>query len=117
VAVHRASHDVGGLRPDEAPDAGPRRSHRRPTPVDVALLALPVAGAIGTELLPHRQLIDRHVAAVMIYIATINAVGEELLWRGTFLAQFPGDLVPRPATFALNAAPETATPVATCPTE
>jgi len=69
------------------------RSGRRPTPIDVALLAFPVAGAIGTELLPHRQLIDRHVAAVMICIATVNAVGEELLWRGIFLAQFPGDLV------------------------
>jgi hypothetical protein len=69
------------------------RSGRRPDPVDVALLAFPVAGAFGAELLPHRRLVDRRVATVMIGTATVNAVGEELLWRGTFLDQFPGDIV------------------------
>src|SRR5215203_6846211 len=58
------------------------RSGRRPTPVDVALLAFPVAGAIGAELLPHRRLVDRQVAGVMAGTAAVNAVGEELLWRG-----------------------------------
>jgi predicted cobalt transporter CbtA len=33
------------------------------------------------------------VAAVMIGSAAVNAVGEELLWRGVFLHQFPGDVV------------------------
>jgi hypothetical protein len=67
--------------------------------LDVALLAFPVVGAVGAELLPHRRLVDRRVAAVMMGTAVINAVGEELLWRGTFLDQFRGDIV-RPAGFA-----------------
>src|SRR3954469_13676386 len=69
------------------------RGGRRPIPVDVALLTVPVIGAVGAELLPHRGLVDRRVAAVMIGAATVNAVGEELLWRGTFLDQFPDDIV------------------------
>ncbi|SMO81101.1 hypothetical protein SAMN06273567_104393 [Geodermatophilus aquaeductus] len=69
------------------------RSGRLPGPVDVALLAFPVAGAVGAELLPHRRLVDLRVAAVMLGTAAVNAVGEELLWRGTFLDQFRGDLL------------------------
>jgi hypothetical protein len=69
------------------------RSGRRPGPVDVALLAFPVAGAVGAELLPHRRLADLRVAAVMIGTAAVKAVGEELLWRGTFLDRFRGDLL------------------------
>ncbi|MGY1781954.1 CPBP family intramembrane glutamic endopeptidase [Geodermatophilus sp. SYSU D01036] len=68
------------------------RAGRRPGAGDVALLAFPVAGAVGTALLPHRRLVDREVAAVMAGTAVVNAVGEELLWRGVFLAQFPGDV-------------------------
>jgi membrane protease YdiL (CAAX protease family) len=69
------------------------RSGRRPTPVDGALLSLPLLGAMGAELLPHRDLVDRRVAGVMIALATVNAVGEELLWRGLFLEQFRGDVL------------------------
>jgi len=69
------------------------RTGRRPTPVEVALLAFPVAGAVGTALLPHRRQVDRRVAAVLLGTAAINAVGEELLWRGTFLDQFGDDVV------------------------
>jgi membrane protease YdiL (CAAX protease family) len=69
------------------------RSGRRPTPADVALLTFPVIGAVGAELLPHRGLVDRRVAAVMIGAATVNATAEELLWRGIFLDQFRGDVV------------------------
>jgi len=69
------------------------RTGRRPESLDLTLLALPVAGAIGTELLPHRRLVDRPTAAVMVGTAVVNAVGEELLWRGTFLDRFPGDVV------------------------
>lgn len=66
---------------------------RPPGAANVALTALPLAGAAATELLPNRRLVDRQVAGVMIGTAAINAVGEELLWRGTFLAQFPEDIV------------------------
>jgi membrane protease YdiL (CAAX protease family) len=52
-----------------------------------------VAGAIGTELLPQRRLVDRQVAGVMVGIAVVNAVGEELLWRGVFLDRFTDDVV------------------------
>lgn len=50
-------------------------------------------GAAGTALLPHRAEINFPVAAVMVGSAAVNAVGEELLWRGTFLERFPDDPV------------------------
>lgn len=68
-------------------------SLRRPGLAETGLLALPVAGAVATELLPHRRLVDLPVGGVMVTTAVVNAVAEELLWRGTFLAQFPGDVV------------------------
>lgn len=69
------------------------RAGHRPATADIALLAFTVAGAVGTALIPHRHEIDRRVAAVMVGTAAVNAVGEELLWRGAFLDQFPGDVV------------------------
>ncbi|WP_141233700.1 CPBP family intramembrane glutamic endopeptidase [Geodermatophilus saharensis] len=69
------------------------RAGRRPGPVDVAILAFPVAGAVGAALLPDRRLVDGQVAAVMAGTAAVNAVGEEVLWRGLFLAEFPDDVV------------------------
>ena len=77
--------------------AGPRRLLRllregaRPSAADLALLAVPVAGAAATELVPNRQAIDAKVAAVMVATAAMNAVGEELLWRGSYLDWFPDD--------------------------
>jgi membrane protease YdiL (CAAX protease family) len=62
--------------------AGPRLSAG-----DAALLALPVAGAIGTQLIPRRRKIDGATGAVMVATATVNAVGEELLWRGLFMQE------------------------------
>jgi hypothetical protein len=69
------------------------RAGSRPRLADVALLAFPVGGAAGSALWPHRHQLDRPVAAVMVGTAAVNAVGEELLWRGTFLDQFPDDVV------------------------
>jgi len=66
---------------------------RRPSIAEAGLLLLPVAGAAGEQLLPNRRAVSRAVAAVMIGSAAVNAVGEELLWRGVFLHQFPGDVV------------------------
>lgn len=60
--------------------------------LDAALLLLPVAGAAATELLPNRRAIDPAAAGVMTGSAVVNAVGEELLWRGTYLEAFPHDV-------------------------
>jgi Type II CAAX prenyl endopeptidase Rce1-like len=61
------------------------------SPADLALLAVPVAGAAATELAPNRQAIDPKAAAVMVATAAVNALGEELLWRGSYLDWFPDD--------------------------
>jgi membrane protease YdiL (CAAX protease family) len=77
---------------------GPRRAARlltqgrRPSGVETLLLLVPVAGAVGTEVLPNRKKIDARVAAVMVAAGLLNATGEELLWRGVFLEEFPHDL-------------------------
>jgi len=69
--------------------AGPRRVVRllregaRPSAAELALLALPVAGAAATELAPNRRAIDAKLAVAMVGTAVVNATGEELLWRGT----------------------------------
>jgi hypothetical protein len=66
------------------------RSGRRPGAGEVVLLAAPVAGAAATELWPRRRDVDLPVAAVMAGSAVVNAVGEELLWRGVPPAVLPG---------------------------
>jgi hypothetical protein len=66
---------------------------RRATAAETVVLAVPVVGAVTTQLLPHRREVTPAVAAVMVGAATVNAVGEELLWRGVFLTLFPGDVV------------------------
>lgn len=76
---------------------GPRRAAqllikgRRPAAAEVVLLILPVIGAVTTELLPNRNKIDGRLAAVMIVAGVINGAGEELLWRGVFLEEFPNE--------------------------
>ena len=76
---------------------GPRRllqllrEGARPSTAELALLALPVAGAAATELAPSRRAVDAKVATVMVATAGVNATGEELLWRGTYLDVFPDD--------------------------
>jgi membrane protease YdiL (CAAX protease family) len=66
---------------------------RTPTTCEWALLAIPVAGALTTTLLPQRRNVDTSTAAVMVSTAAVNAVGEELLWRGVFIELFPQDPV------------------------
>jgi membrane protease YdiL (CAAX protease family) len=76
---------------------GPRRavrvlaSGRRPSPGEAIAVLLPVLGAVSTELLPRRRLVEARVLAVMIGAAVVNATSEELLWRGMFLEVFPED--------------------------
>ena len=77
---------------------GPRRAlellctGRRPNRATAVALALPVAGGVATQLLPQRHQLDRRVATTMITTAAVNAIGEELLWRGVFLEEFPGNV-------------------------
>jgi membrane protease YdiL (CAAX protease family) len=66
---------------------------RRPSSGETVALVLPVLGGAFTEFLPRRRLVDRRVLAMMIGSAAVNAIAEELLWRGMFLQTFPDDLV------------------------
>ena len=66
-------------------------SGRRPESSETALLLLPVAGAVSSELIPNRKGVTGPVAAVMIGTGVVNAVAEELLWRGLFVHEFPKD--------------------------
>lgn len=63
-----------------------------PSGMDAAWLIIPVIGAISTELLPNRRTVTPKVAMIVAASALINAVGEELLWRGTYLDAFPDDV-------------------------
>jgi len=60
---------------------------RRPSAGDFMLLALPVAGAVSTRLVPRVRDIDAATGAAMVASALVNAVGEELLWRGVFMEE------------------------------
>jgi Type II CAAX prenyl endopeptidase Rce1-like len=76
--------------------AGARRAlarGHRPDRTEVALLLLPVTGAVATELLPKRRSVSPAVATVMVASAAVNAVGEELLWRGLFVEEYPEDVI------------------------
>jgi Type II CAAX prenyl endopeptidase Rce1-like len=68
-----------------------RRRGRRPALGEAALLAIPVCGGIATELVPDRREIDARVTAVMVRSAVVNAIGEELPWRGVFTQELPDD--------------------------
>jgi membrane protease YdiL (CAAX protease family) len=69
------------------------RTGRRPAPWEILLLLMPVLGAAGTQLVPDHRLVDRRVGLVMAGTGAVNAVGEELLWRGVFLHELPDNLV------------------------
>jgi membrane protease YdiL (CAAX protease family) len=56
-------------------------------------LLVPPLGAVGTELLPALRGADPALFATACAVAAVNATGEELLWRGLFVAAFPDDPV------------------------
>jgi len=58
-----------------------------------AALLVPPLGAVGTELAPQVRKADPVLLATAAGVAAINATGEELLWRGLFVATFPDELV------------------------
>lgn len=62
--------------------------------LDAAMLGVPLAGAVGTQLIPRRREIDPATALIMVITGAINAAGEELLWRGVFMKTVSTRLVP-----------------------
>jgi hypothetical protein len=65
----------------------------RPRWLGALALLLPPLGAAGTELLPALRRADPALVATAGAVAAVNAAGEELLWRGLFVARFPEDPV------------------------
>jgi membrane protease YdiL (CAAX protease family) len=65
----------------------------RPGWLAAAALLVPPLGAAGTELLPALGQADPVLAGTAGALAAVNATGEELLWRGLFVATFPDDPV------------------------
>jgi hypothetical protein len=72
-----------------------RPADRLPRPRWLGALALlvPPLGAAGAELLPALRRADSALLATASVVAVVNAAGEELLWRGLFVATFPDDPV------------------------
>lgn len=54
-----------------------------------ALLAIPPAGAIATELLPHVRRAGPRALATSLGLAITNALAEEALWRAVPVVVFP----------------------------
>jgi hypothetical protein len=71
----------------------PGRPLPRPRWLAAAALLVPPLGAVGTELVPQLRKADPVLLATAAGVAAINATGEELLWRGLFVATFPNELV------------------------
>jgi hypothetical protein len=71
----------------------PPESLPRPRWLGILALLIPPLGAVGTELLPALGDADPALVATAGAVAAVNATGEELLWRGLFVAAFPDDPV------------------------
>jgi hypothetical protein len=73
------------------------RQPARPLPsprwLAAAALLVPPLGAAGSELAPELGNAGPAVVATAASVAVVNAAGEELLWRGLFVATFPDDPV------------------------
>jgi membrane protease YdiL (CAAX protease family) len=64
---------------------------RPPTRADTVLLAWPVAGAVTTRMLPELRTATAVDVATIAAVAQLNAVAEELLWRGVYPDLWPDD--------------------------
>lgn len=60
-----------------------------PAALAVSLLAVPPAGALATEFLPHARRVGWAALATSIGVGVTNALAEEALWRGLPVAVFP----------------------------
>jgi membrane protease YdiL (CAAX protease family) len=65
----------------------------RPRWLAASALLVPPLGAAGTQLLPALGQADPVQVTTAAVLATVNATGEELLWRGVFVASWPDDPV------------------------
>ena len=65
----------------------------RPRWLAAAVLLVPPLGGAATELVPALDGADLAQLATAGALAAVNATGEELLWRGLFVASFPDDPV------------------------
>ena len=65
----------------------------RPRWLAATALLVPPLGAAGTQLLPALGQADPAQLGTAGALAAVNATGEELLWRGLFVAMFPDDPV------------------------
>jgi len=81
---HRRVWALLGKTPESLP---------RPRWLGSLALLVPPLGAVGTELVPALRGADPALVAAAGAMAAVNATGEELLWRGLFVATFPDDAV------------------------
>jgi len=78
--------------------AGPRRSFAevrprlgRPLTLGAVLLLWPPVGAIATRFVPEIRSADVPMVATIAAVGTVNAVIEELFWRGVYIDLWPDD--------------------------
>lgn len=63
----------------------------RPTPLGVTLLAWPVAGAVATVAIPSLATATPVMVVTALSVAVVNALTEELLWRGVYISLWPAN--------------------------
>ena len=69
--------------------AVPRAPAGRPAALGAALLVWPAAGAIATRFLPEAGDATAGMIVTIAGVAVANAILEELLWRGVYIALWP----------------------------
>lgn len=67
----------------------PARPLPRPRALALATLGVPLAGAVAVELIPNVRAASPKLVAASLGIAGVNAMAEEVLWRGLPITAFP----------------------------